>query len=355
VTLPSLLRKELAWSRQQWIALLIVFVVLPAAFAVTTQGFDHALPEDTPIAVVPANDSVSAGELQLTRGVVGLHATAKPFHSQSRAFRALEREQVYGVLVVPPDVTETNSTATVEFYTHGSVVPYQETSEAVTGLITARLDRIAASTVEIEHTIVGPSYSLSAYLIPTFQLALALLIAFTYVPYTLANERAVYDRLRIESSLGAVLGWKLAYFTALMAIPVVVFQLAAALFGYGLQTPSIGALCVTLLTFAIFTAVSMALTLLTGFRTYGRILNVLVFLGLLIFSGLFYPRGFFSTIRAQITALLPTHYSVVALRGYLLRDASLLAYGETLLGLAGVGALAVLGLKLAVRQYERGQ
>lgn len=353
--LPSLLGKELAWGRHRLLALVFVFVVLPANFAYGTLAFQTVLPTDAPVAVVPAGDATTHDDVVITRGAVTPFSDPVTYRSRDAAFEAMSRERVYAVVTVPANITNASEPAVFDVYVSGSVVPYHQASKAVVGVMNIVLrDRLPPEMdVRVERHVVGVERSLSQYLVPTFALVLAMLVALAYLPYNLATERAALDRLRVESSLSAVLAWKLAFFAALALVPVAVFQVFAARFGYGLSLASVGALAVYLLTFVSLGAVGLSVTLLTRFSTWGRLVNVLVMLFLLLFSGLLYPAGFFSPLRRELVRSLPTYYSVVALRGYVLRDAGTGFFASWIAGLAAVTVASLLVLRGAVAAYER--
>jgi ABC-2 type transport system permease protein len=353
--LPPLLRKELAWGRRKLLVLVLLFVLLPGALAYGTLSYDHVLPTDTPVAVVPQSDAVSGDDVNITRGAVTFFSDPVTYDDRAAAFRALEREQVYAIVTVPPDVAVGDDTATFHLYVEGSVVPYHQPSEAVVNVLSQYLSRGPASSIAVERHVVGTEHTLSEYLVPTFELVLAMLVALTYLPYTLSNERGVFERLRVERSLTAVVAWKLAFFTALVAVPVGVFAVTAGWFGYGLDVTAAGAVAFYLLTFVLLAATSMAVTLATQFATWGRLLNLVLFLFLLLFSGLFYPAGFFSGVRRELVRLMPTHYAMVAIRGYVLRDATLGTYADWLALVLGVTLLSLLALRGAIYRYEAVQ
>jgi len=82
--------------------------------------------------------------------------------------------------------------------------------------------------------------------------------------------------------------------------------------------------------------------------------NLGLAVGVLTLSGLVYPVGFYSAVRKAVSRSLPTHYSLVTLRGTMLRGRPLALYEEYLLWLAATTLAALLFLALAIRQYERG-
>jgi ABC-2 type transport system permease protein len=354
--LPPLLRKELAWGRRKVAVLAVVFLLLPGAFAYGTVAFQTVLPTDAPVAVVPASGETTADDLTIAEGALAPFSEPRRYDSRAGAFDALDRERVYAVVSVPANVTGAGGTAVFDVAVSGSVVPYHQASSAVVSVLNGVLEeRLPADIdVRVERSVVGTERSLSAYLVPAFLLALPMTVALTYLPHSLHGERRAIDRLRVESSLARVVAWKLAFFAALSCLPLAVFGAASARLGYGVSVLSLGVLAVYLLTFLTLGAVSLSVTLLARFSTAGRLANVVFLLFLFLFSGLFYPTGFFSPLRRELVRSVPTYYAGVMLRGFTLRDASPGFFAAWLVGLAGVAALALLGLRASVWAYERG-
>jgi len=65
--------------------------------------------------------------------------------------------------------------------------------------------------------------------------------------------------------------------------------------------------------------------------------NVLFLLYVVGFSGLAYPAGYFSELRKAIIRATPTHYATVIVRSTMLRELSIGAFADWLLGLGVVG------------------
>lgn len=345
-------RKEFDWSRRQVVPLVLLLVVLPSTFAYVTTGFDDVLPVDTPVAVVAQSDGVTEDDIAVGRAALAFFSDPRTYDSTGAAFRALRHEQVYAVVTIPMGVTNQSTASTVHVYVHGSMVPYHQPSEAVVSVLRGQLRSVLSGSISIERHLVGTRHSLSAYLIPAFLMVLVMLLALGYLPYTLAVDQPVLDRIRVEASLEAIIGAKLLYYTALLAVPLTVFQLSSTVLGYDLTiTP--GTVVVTGLTFLTLGAIGCSITLLTRFSTWGRLANVLLLLGLFLFSGLLYPAGFFSPVRRSIVRLMPTHYATVLLRGSLLRDVDWFSPTAWYLGLVALTILALLALKAAIVVYER--
>lgn len=353
MNLGTVLRKELAWSRHQVVALLLILVLLPAAFAYGATFFQHVLPTDAPVAVV-GGENVTAGDREVATAALGLFSKPIAYESRAQAFDALERETVYAVVDVPPglsdrNVSRVNMTVTID----GDMVPYREPSGALTTVVSRSLNGNLDKRVDVRHETLGEERRLPAYLLPTFLFILVATFAFAYLPYNLAAEEPALDRLRVETSLEAVVGGKLLFFAAVLGVPIAVFQAAAFGFGYDALVVAPGAIVAYLTTFLACGAVAAAITLATRFSTTGRLLNVLVLFGVLAFSGVVYPAGFFSPLRREVIRRVPTHYAVVLARGTALKGHGIDEYALWVAGLVALVVVALVPLKLAIEEYER--
>ena len=354
MTIPSLLKKELLWSRHRLVTLLFLLLLLPAFFAATTVAFGTVIPEDAPVAVVAEDESVTDDELAVVEGGLTVFSEPRRYENAAAARDALRREQVYAVLTVPPGLfDDQTANATFTLTVDGSVVPFEEPSKAIRSIASAYLNAQFDTDVTVEREVVGESHSLSEYLLPVFLLGIVALIAFTYLPYNLAREEAVLDRLLVESSLETVVAIKIGYFAALALVPTVAFGAVAAALDYSATLFAPGAIAVLLLTFVYLAAISTSIMLLTNFGTLGRFLNVAVLLAAVTFSSVIYPAGFFSPLRREIARWIPLHYSTIITRSLTLKDASAALYGDYVLGLLGFTALTLIVLKLSIVRYER--
>ncbi len=354
MALRSLLEKEVHWSRHNVLALLFVLLLLPAVFAATSVAFQHVIPRDAGVAVTPQDDTVDEDSITFVKGAITLFSDPEVVDEIDDARRALRREQVYAVIQVPPNITDPDErNATFVLYVDGSIVPFTEASKAIRNVMAFYLQRFLPSDVSVERVVVGTPNTLSEYLVPIFLMAITMLFAFTYVPYNLAAESNVLDRLRVEASLESVLWAKLVYFAALVFVPVLVFGAISHWLGYAVTPFAVGALLALLLSFVTLAAVSMAIMVVTRFSTLGRFLNVVLLLGLLGFSGLAYPVGYFSPLRKLVVQFVPVHYSMIVTRSSMLKDAPLSVYTDMLLGLTAVAVGAVLLLKLSAVYYRR--
>jgi len=351
MSISSLLRKELRWSRRHIFVLLFLLIALPLFFAGTSFLFQNAIPREVPVAVVAEDDSVSNLDLGLVRAGMAPYTNPKMAGSQAEAMRMLERESVYAIITVPGDIGSGEATFTLTI--DGTIVPFQSSSEVIGNLIELELNRIEAAEVSIEREVVGQEKELPEYLLPSFLMTLMIFFAFTYVPYNVGRDQVVLDRLRVESSLEALMVSKLAYMTSLMLVPITVFHLIATYYGYAIDSFAPGAVIVLLLSFALMATVSATVVLLTRFSGAGRFVNLLLMLGLIALSALTFPRGFFSPIRTQIAQLLPTHYAMVIVRSLMLKGSSIGMFADWIAVIAGLFVLSLVALEGSIIYYRR--
>ena len=352
MSLRSLLRKEAHWSKHNVLALLFLLVLLPAVFAYTSVAFETVIPRDAPVAVVPQDDTVTESELTIIEGTLVQFSDPVPVDNESRARDMLRKESVYAIVTVPPDITNDSASATFRFVVDGSVVPFKEPSKAIRNIAAFQLNRVLPADTSVQREVVQPESSLSEYLLSIMAMVFVILVAFTYVPYNLAREADVIDRLRAESSLEAVVGAKLLYFTALLALPLLVFQGAANYLDYSMNVLAPGSVLALALTFVFLSALSMAVMVAFRFSTMGRFVNVVLLLGVVGFSGLGYPVGYFSALRKTIVRLMPTHHTMIIARSAMLKGLDFTLFIDWLLALGAFTLVTLLALKLSAVYYR---
>jgi len=354
MALPPLLRKELRWGWRKKLPLLVLFVLVPALFVYGTLAFEHVLPKSVQVAVAPAGPGATQDDLSVVRAAVTLFSDPILYESRNAAMHALSRERVYAVITAPANLTAGAGAATVDIFVSGSIVPYQEPATVLASVADRGLSSLLDRPVSTTYTVVGREWTLSAYLLPTFLFVLVLLVAFAYLPYNLASEEAAIDRLRLESSLYRVVAAKLGAFTALLVLPIAVFDLASGYLGTPVAFLRPSVLAVYALCFLAAGTLAAAVTVALRFSAWGRLANLAVLLFCLAFSGLAYPRGFFSVARRDFITALPTYHAMVAARGFTLRGQPLTAYADTVLLLCGTLAVCCALFAGSVRYYERG-
>jgi ABC-2 type transport system permease protein len=354
--LPTLLRKELAWSRHHLGTLAVLLLILPAAFSVGTLFFQHTFPEHTPIAVVGV-DGATEDDTDIVVAAITVSEFSDPvvYDSSERAFADLEREQVYAVVEVPGSLGDPETSSTIDLHVDGRITSYRVASTALVAILTTIDDSFSLpGDVTAERHVIGTSVDLPGYLLPSFLMIFLMLLAFAYVPYALVRERRALDRLRIESSVDAMLAAKFTFLVPLAAVSTLVVYVVGTLLGYPLQPISLPLVAAYLLTFLYLSVISVSITLLTGFSTTGRVVNVALFLVFVSISNLVYPAGFFSGWGRDVARMMPTHYSMIIARSHMLKGVDTGTFSEWWGPLVGFTLVTLLVLKLSVEWYKRG-
>jgi len=356
--LPTLLRKEFDWGRHRLGTVAVLLIVLPAAFGVGTLFFQHTFPENTPIAVVGV-DGATEDDVDIVVGAITASEFSDPvvYDSSERAFAHLERERVYAVIEVPGRLGSTGTTSTVEINVDGRITPYRVPSRALVAVL-ANVDEQFSLPGEVtaERRVIGTTADLPTYLLPVFLMIFLMLFAFTYVPYNVAKERRAIDRLRMASSVDAMLAAKFVSFVPVVVVATLVVYAVGTLLGHSLQPLSVPLVGVYLLTFLYLSAISLAVVLLTDFSTTGRVLNVIILFVLLALSNLVYPAGFFSGWGREVSRSMPTHYSMIIARSHMLKGGvEPWAFADWWGWLGGFTLATFVVLKLATEWYKRGE
>lgn len=353
MSILSLLKKEGHWSKRNVLVLVFLLVALPTFFATTSVMFQEVVPREVPVGVVPADERVSEEDLRIVEGGVAVFSDPQVIDSEEKALEALNRERVYGIVTVPANITESGVDAQFGLTVNGAIVPFQQPSEVIVGLMQFQLDDILAADISAERTVIGQENTLPEYLFPSFLMVVVIFFAFTYVPYNLRREKDVMDRLKVETSLESVVAAKLIFYTAVMVAPIFIFHVTASYYGYRIDSFAPGAVAVLLLTFLLLSVLSMTIMVLMRFSATGQFVNVVLMLGMIALSALTFPVGFFSAIRTTIARSLPTHYSMIMTRSVMLKDLQLTDFTDWLGAFLGLIVLALAVLKLAIIYHRR--
>ena len=347
-----LIEKELFWLRRNWRAVALVFLFAPALFGLATTSFDRTVPRDVPVAITPASDAVSEDELQAVTGLVGTVSAPQQFDAPDDARTALRRERVYGILTVGHGFYESGANVTLSFAIDGGMVTYTEPSRVVTATLRDRA-AVFPATVTVERQVSGTERTLPEFLFATALVYLLAGYAFTYVPYHLARERRVFDRVRVESSLWSLLAAKTTLFAALGALAVGSIGLVGVALGYRVTVTNPVALGSLALTGFALVAVSLGVSFLTRFSVAGRFVNVALLAGIVAFSNPVYPTGFFSATRRTVAGWMPVYHATVVVRGLTLRGLPAGLFTDRLLLTGGFAAGSACWLAGTVIAYQR--
>ncbi|MDZ7687970.1 MAG: hypothetical protein U5J64_04460 [Halobacteriales archaeon] len=344
----SLLKKEALSAKNRLPTLLILLVLLPAVFAGATFVFGDVIPRDSPIAIVPANEDVTDEELEAVDGVLSVFGETSVYKGNYE--RALERETYYAVIEVPPEFAERREGNFV-VHVHGAVVPFDEPSKIVVSVLDSSF-RAVGTDITVERNVVGEQKTLSEYLLPVLLFVLILLLGLTYIPHELRREKNAVERLRLETSLLSVISAKVLFYTTLLAVPLSVFQAVASYLGYGVTFLSLPSLFFLTVTFVYLAFIGSAVTVATGFGDVGRFVNALLLFGVIVFSNIVYPVGFFSSLRRDIALLTPTHHSALAVRSHATKDVPATMFADRFVLLVGFTVVTFVALVVVVRRYE---
>lgn len=351
--LLALLRTEALAVRRNLGLFVVLLVVLPGAFAAGTAVYEQTIPRDVPVGVVAADDDTGSEDLSIARS--GLRPFAEPvdYEDHEAAERALQREEVYLVIHVPGELSSADGNATVTVVSDRTFVPFEEPVNETAGALETQLDDALPATVTVEQEGIDQDHSLSEYLVPTGLFGFVVLYGLIYLPYQLRSERLVLDRLQTESRLETVVGAKLLFYGAALAVPVGVVALVTAWLGYDVAALSPLTLVTVGLTFLLLAAVGLAITFLGGLSKTALFANLGIAAGVLVFSSLLFPVGFFSSAEKLLARALPTHYAAITTRSAMLRDAPATLYADYLLWLAAAAVAALLALQLSLLVYRR--
>lgn len=365
-----LLRKEIHWSKRNLLVLGFLLIIVPASFGMSSVAFQETVPENVPVGTMAQDENVTDQDLSAVEAILNLYTNPTriddhPDYESNRedAMRMLEREEIYAIIEVPPNIREgdEDTEETFRFVIDGNIAPLMEAAPFIEELVEGRLaeDR---DTIEgnftVENEIVGLDHveeerSLAEYLYPTFMMMVLMFFAFTYAPYNLARDANVLDRLRVETTLESLIASKIVYLTALMVVPLVVFGAVALWFGYAISTLAPIPLLIMLLTFSFLTTIAMSIMVLSRFSGTGQFVNLLLMIGVIGASAIDFPRGVASSLRPLIAEWLPTHYAMIAARSLMIKDLPASLYWDMIALLVVFQVLAIIGLKASIIYFRR--
>lgn len=340
------MKKEGFTIRRHLGLFILLLIVFPGVLTIGTGMYQQTLPEDIPVAIVPADETTTDDDIAIIRGGAAFFATPITYEDPDTAREALQREQVYVVMEVPGNLTGDGTYAPLTFVSDQHFVPFQDPSNLTVDILDNYLNATLPADIEVNHERLGENRSLSSFLIPTVILIFLAFYGAAYIPYQLFRERQVLDRLRTETRIEAVIGIKLAVHSILLLVPLAVVAVIARRWGYGISAFDAMTLVTVLMTFLLFATFGIATLFALGVRQHALFINVGGVAILLATAGTIYPVGFFSEIEHTIIRSNPVHYSVITLRSSMLRDTSMWLYLDYLGYITGtvlVGSIALIG------------
>jgi ABC-2 type transport system permease protein len=353
--LRAFLKKEWFQLRRNVGVVLVLLILLPGGAALGTAAYQQTIPEDVPVGIVPADDRVTQEELGIVHVGASIYASPIQYETTEEAIRALEREEVYLVLVIPHGLLEEDASVTVTQVSDQRLAQFREPANYTEVVLSNRLNRELPSDVTVEHQRIGIPYSLSEYLVPPALMLITVLFAFVYFPFELYREKHVYDRVDILSQIESAITAKIAFHALLLLVPITIFRLVGFALGYRIQHFGISILLIMMLSFLYMAALSGAIMFAFRLRRAGVFLNFGVLAGVLAFSSLVFPVGFLSSVRKSIALHLPTYHSMVILRGAMMKEMTLRAFADRLLWLLLFTAVTIVLLRWGINHYRRAR
>lgn len=324
----TLFLKEVYESRRKILFIVLGLLVLPGLFVSGTVAFQQTLPEDIPIGIAPADEQTTEDDITVTRAGVAAVATPQEYDSKDTAVAALEREEVYLVILVPPNILDEDASAEFTLISDNSIVPLQEPADLTASILDFQLDNELPSDVSVTQDKLGVEHTLSEYLVAIAMFLLPLILGFVYVPYQFQADEPVFDRIRHESSLIRMTIAKLL-FNLLLLIPVLISIWASVtVFDYRVSVLNLGVVLAVGMVFLSSAAIGTGVLFLTRFGSGGLLANITAITGIFAFGSILYPVGFFSHLRMEIARNIPHHYFAIVIRGHSLRDQSISVYSD---------------------------
>ncbi|MGP8337391.1 MAG: ABC transporter permease [Methanosarcinaceae archaeon] len=348
----SMLKKEVLISKRN-ISIIILIILLPLVFGMLAGSFKTSIPKDTPVLIVPQNDNVSQDDLEYVEGWTSFFSDPVIGTSEKEGIRKLHREEVYLVFVVPTSVMQTmKSEGEFRIYVDNAMVPVEKISEYVVSNVELYFSTTSFEGSEITLRKINDHRTMPEYMLPGFIMLMVSLMALTILPYNMGSERNVIRRLKIEHVFGSMVAAKIVFFVLLVAVQLLLLRYFEIYILIEKSHIVPDTFIVVLLTMLYLSAISLSVTFITKFSNSGNLINTLHLFIILLFSGTFYPIGFFPTYLQKVSFSLPTYYSMVMLRGSMFRDAGLTVYADWIWGMIILVIVMLAVLAVAIKNFR---
>lgn len=351
--LLTLLRKEALTVRRNVGLFAVLLLLIPAMLSGVTGVYQQTIPEDIPVGVAPASEETTDDELDAASLGVRYFASPVTYDSPAAAREALQREEVYLLIEVPPDLVVEGESANFTVVSDRTIVPFAEPANVSVSIMNSNLDGQLAADIEVTHERLNEQRVLTEYMMAAALVLFVFVYAMVFLPYQLRNERLVLDRLQTTSRLETVVASKLLFYGALAVVPTLTVGLVGRWMGFEMAVLSPLALASVFLTFLFLGSVGLAILFGLGMRRSALFVNVGFVFALAGLSSLVYPVGFFSTTRKAISRALPTHYATITARSGMLREAPASLYADYLAYLTGAAVVGLVALGVSLTIYKR--
>jgi ABC-type polysaccharide/polyol phosphate export permease len=352
VKLLSMLKKEVLLTKRN-ISIILLIVMLPLVFGQIAGSFKTSLPKDTPILIVAKNDDVTRDDMDYVEGWTTLFSEPVIGVNKEDGIYKLQREEAYLLFVVPPNVTQTMSSGgEFEIYVDNSFVPVEKVSEYVVHNVEIYFTTTTFKGSDIVLKRINDPKSMPEYMLPGFIMLMTCLMALTILPYSMGTERNVIRRLKIERTFGSMVAAKMIFFVLLVIIQLLLLRWSENIIQLETGFIDQDTFVIVLLTMIYLSAISLSITFLTKFSTTGNLINTLILFLILLFSGTFYPVGFFPIYLQKMALVLPSYYSMVMLRGAMLKNVDISIYSDWMTGLIVLTIVTLIILLFSVKKFR---
>lgn len=328
--LLALLKKEWLVVRRNLGLFILLLIIFPGLLIVGTGAYDRTIPEDIPVAIVPADDTTTEDDLNIIRGGVTFFASPIDYENGESAREDLNREQVYLILEVPGGLTDEEADVNFTIVSDQTFAPFQDPANISADILDNYLGGALPADITVNHDRIGEHRGLTSFLVPTVLLAFIVLYGLIFVPYQFYKERQVLNRLRTETRIETVVVSKIGFHTGLLLTPLIVTAFITDWLSYGVSVINPLTIVTTSVSFLFLVSFGLATLFLLNLRREALFINAVLALGILTTSSFIYPVGFFSPLRQMIARAIPTHYSIITLRSATLRDVPATLYQDYL-------------------------
>ncbi|MFH1448580.1 MAG: ABC transporter permease [Candidatus Micrarchaeota archaeon] len=318
----SLLKREY-WGVKTNTLLLVILLAFPMTFGFMFGTFTNIIPKNAPAAVFPeagaTGEDVSSAEDILS---FFSKTSVEPEFNERKLFR----EEYYFFVGVPKGFRRGDGE--VDVYIDASMSPIAEISPYVKDMILYEFSKVFDWEPRINIIKLGSDVLPFQYFVPGVIILLTSVVGLIILPFSSSRDRLVFGRVLANVSVPAFVTSKLVFAVMLALIQLgilVITQLAAGASGSTILDINVWSLSVICCSAVFFASAGMSVMFLTRFSEAGKQINAGLLGFVLMFSGAFYPVGFFPSIPGvgdllqSISRANPSYLFVLLMRGFGIR------------------------------------
>ncbi len=316
-----LLKREYWGLRANTLLLLVVFI-LPVSMGLMFGTLKNISPKSAPAGIFP-EPGANEEDVRAADGVVSFFARTSPEPAFDE--KKLYREEYYFFVGVPPGFR--NGVSEIKVYVDSSMSPVAELSPYVKDMILYGLSKWYSWAPNIDIIRVGKDAMPFQYLIPGIVIMLTAAIGLITVPFSLSQDRDVLSRVLLNVQVPSFVAGKLLFASILSLAQFLILLVTQHLAGAPGAFMIINFLSVSTLVLSclFFTSLGVSVMFLTRFGEAGKQINAVLLGSAVLFSGAFYPVGFFPSVPGfgdilqTIGKSNPAYFFVVLMRGFGIR------------------------------------